>query len=122
MLARISSVPMALGKTCLRKTRSGLAPMARAASTNSCALVRRMSPRKKRAYPAQRINASASITVVRPLPKITETIITKTRPGKESITSVMRMIRLSTVPPMNPERPPTTMPMARLMPTTRKPT
>ena len=92
---------IAFGKICATTIRSGPAPSARSATTNSCSLIDSTLARESRAYCGMKVMVMPSRAFVSPGPKMVTIDIASSRAGKASTTSITRMMRLSARRPDN---------------------
>ena len=87
------------GRICSTMMRKSLAPMARAASTNSISLTESTEARSKRANRGTEEMPTAIIRLNRPGPSAAAIAMASSVEGTASCTSIRRMIRLSSLPP-----------------------
>ena len=112
IVASTSTGPMTLGSTCLNMMRDGRTPMTRAACTYSRLRSTSVEPRTVRAYCTQPVSEMATMStpkarvscalgkIARPTPSINSATNSD---GNDNITSQMRMMTASTLPPAKPD-------------------
>jgi len=113
---------LTLGKIRWLRMRRVRLPAARDASTNGSSRMASAVPRTSRVRPNTNTIDRARITFLVPGPRMAATARASTIGGKLRPPSVMRMSTLSTVPPVYPEKRPTTRAMAMAMAMTETPT
>ncbi len=90
----------ALGRTCRARISSGEAPRARAADTKSISRTCRTLARTMRAYTGIETKLMAIRALSRPDPSTLTIAIARSKAGKASSTSMIRMMTLSSQPPV----------------------
>jgi hypothetical protein len=99
------------GSSCVRRTRSRLAPVSRAASMYSCTATRRVAASATRATGGMNTIVTAIIAFSRPGPRDAPIAIASRIAGKAYSMSSTRMMAVPTRPPESPAQAPSSVPI-----------